>query len=180
MNYLLHRNTSLCSTCLFRFTLIFIFDVKLWLSLFIFYIFIQLFEVGRKGTPVFLNHSKLKTIFTLCKRARTRKITVSFCIKIPQVTRKTTKTEPHSGVSSLLTFTRTANTRQVKQVNLKRLLNGDLIKDFNVKLFSLPGWQQLGRILFRKWSTPLTTWFWAHIDTTPLEIEAMIGRTGCH
>lgn len=27
---------------------------------------------------------------------------------------------------------------------------------------------------------PLTTWFWAQMDTTPLEIEAIIGRTGCH
>lgn len=26
----------------------------------------------------------------------------------------------------------------------------------------------------------LTTWFWAQMDTTPLEMEAMIGRTGCH
>lgn len=26
----------------------------------------------------------------------------------------------------------------------------------------------------------LTTWFWAQMDTTPLEMEAIIGRTGCH
>lgn len=26
----------------------------------------------------------------------------------------------------------------------------------------------------------LTTWFWAQIETTPLEIEAIIGRIGCH
>lgn len=26
----------------------------------------------------------------------------------------------------------------------------------------------------------LTTWGWAHIDTTPLEIDAIIGLTGCH
>ena len=26
----------------------------------------------------------------------------------------------------------------------------------------------------------LTTWFWAQIDTSPLEMEAMMGLTGCH
>ena len=26
----------------------------------------------------------------------------------------------------------------------------------------------------------LTTWFCAQIDTTPLDIDAMTGRTGCH
>lgn len=25
-----------------------------------------------------------------------------------------------------------------------------------------------------------TTWFWDQMDTTPLEMEAMIGLTGCH
>jgi len=26
----------------------------------------------------------------------------------------------------------------------------------------------------------LTTWFWAHTDTTPLEIEHKMGLIGCH
>lgn len=46
--------TVVIFTCLFWFTFVLILNVKFRLSLLVFNVFIQLFEVWSKGTPVFL------------------------------------------------------------------------------------------------------------------------------
>lgn len=45
----------------------------------------------------------------------------------------------------------------------------------NTKLFYI----YISSIWISSWGQ-LTTWFWAQMETTPLEMEAIIGRTGCH
>lgn len=52
--------------------------------------------------------------------------------------------------------------------------------NFHSKTYHINSNNTTSALVDRNESGGLTTWFCAQMDTTPLEMETMIGRTGCH